>query len=176
MQVRRRTSSMKTPAGLLLLLACSIGWPQGKTPDTAKLANLIVIVKSTRTMTVYSGHTVLKTYRVALSRDPIGPKVRAGDHKVPEGDYVVDGKNAHSRFHLALHLSYPNATDRERARRLGVNPGGNIEIHGLPDNFAWIGRSQRLIDWTDGCIAVTNSEIEEIWRLVPVGTPVKIRL
>ncbi len=145
-----------------------------KVPVTEK-ADLVVIVKSARTMTLYRGGKILRSYNVALSRDPTGPKERAGDHKVPEGDYVIDSKNAHSRFHLALHVSYPNAGDRERARKFGVSPGGNIEIHGLERPFAWIGGLQRQVNWTDGCIAVTNSEIEEIWRLVPVGTHVEIR-
>ena len=117
----------------------------------------------------------LKTYKVALSSVPVGPKRREGDHKVPEGFYVVDAKNPHSQFHLALHISYPNAVDRERARKLGVKPGGNIEIHGLGNKFAWAGSLHRQIDWTDGCIAVTNSEIDEVWPLVSVGTPVEIR-
>jgi murein L,D-transpeptidase YafK len=173
--VRRLTNSVKAQLGLLLLLIWPAVWAASKTPGPAKRADLIVIVKSTRTMTLYSRHVVLKTYKVALSRDPVGPKERAGDHKVPEGDYVVDEKNAHSRFHLALHISYPNATDRERARKLGVSPGGNVEIHGLPDKYAWLGSVQHNVDWTDGCIAVTNAEIEQIWQLVPVGTPVEIK-
>ena len=89
--------------------------------------------------------------------------------------YFVDGKNAHSLFHRALHLSYPNAADRERARKLGVNPGGDIEIHGLPKQYAWMGAAHRSIDWTTGCIAVTNPEIDEIWGEVGVGTAVEIR-
>ncbi len=127
-------------------------------------------------MTLHRDGKVLKTYKVALSTVPIGAKEREGDHKVPEGLYMVDAKNAHSKFHLALHISYPNAADRERARKLGVKPGGNIEIHGLGSNFGWVGSLHREVDWTDGCIAVTNSEIEEIWPLVPVGTPVEILL
>ena len=94
---------------------------------------------------------------------------------MPEGQYVVDSKNLHSRFYLALHISYPNVVDQERARKAGVKPGGNIEIHGLGSAFGWVGSLQRQIDWTDGCIAVNNSEIEEIWALVRVGTPVEIR-
>ncbi|MGB6960474.1 MAG: L,D-transpeptidase family protein [Candidatus Acidiferrum sp.] len=137
-------------------------------------ADRIVVHKSERTMTLFRDSKVLKTYKVALSTDPVGPKEREGDHKVPEGLYVVDAKNAHSKFHLALHISYPNAADRERARKPGVKPGGNIEIHGLGPNFGWVGSLHRQVDWTDGCIAVTNSEIEEIWPLVPVGTAVEI--
>jgi murein L,D-transpeptidase YafK len=125
-------------------------------------------------MTLLRDGRILKTYKVALSREPIGPKEREGDHRVPEGLYVVDAKNPHSKFHLALHISYPNASDRDRARKLGVKPGGNIEIHGLGPNVAWVGSLHRQIDWTDGCIAVTNSEIEEIWQLVQIGTTVEI--
>jgi murein L,D-transpeptidase YafK len=138
-------------------------------------ADRIVVEKSARTMTLMQGAKVLKTYKVALSRKPVGAKEHEGDHKVPEGEYVVDSKNSHSRFHLALHISYPNAADREKARRRGVRPGGNIEIHGLDSKYAWVGSLQRQVDWTDGCIAVTNPEIEEIWPMVPVGTSVEIR-
>lgn len=166
-------AAMRAAAVWLLLLMCPGLWAAGKTP--AKTADLIVIVKSTHTMTLYSNGTVLKTYHVALSRDPVGPKEQAGDMKVPEGEYFVDRKNAHSQFHLALHLSYPNATDWARARKLGVNPGGDVDIHGLPKSYAWVGNLQHMADWTTGCIAVTNPEIEEIWRLVPVGTRVEIK-
>jgi murein L,D-transpeptidase YafK len=140
-----------------------------------KKANRIVIVKSARTLTLMSGGQVLKSYKVALGGDPVGPKVKAGDKKTPEGEYVIDSKNAKSRFHLALHISYPNAADRERARKLGVNPGGEVEIHGLESKYAWVGSLHRQINWTAGCIAVTNPEIEEIYKLVPLGTPVEIR-
>ena len=144
------------------------------TPSGQK-ADRIVIVKSERTLTLMSGGKVLKTYKIALGGDPVGPKVKAGDKKTPEGRYVIDSKNAKSRFHLALHVSYPDAADRERARKLGVSPGGNVEIHGLESKYAWVGSLHRQVNWTAGCIAVTNPEIDEIWPLVPVGTPVEIR-
>jgi murein L,D-transpeptidase YafK len=138
-------------------------------------ADKIVIVKSARSMTLFSGGKVLKTYKVALGSAPVGPKRVEGDHKTPEGDYVVDAKNPHSQFHLSLHISYPSAADRERARSVGQSPGGAIMIHGLAKPFAYLGPLHRQTDWTDGCIAVTNAEIEEIWKLVPVGTRVDIR-
>lgn len=138
-------------------------------------ADQILIYKSAHTMTLFKRQSVLRTYKIAIGRGPAGPKSTAGDHRTPEGDYVVDAKKADSRFYLALHLSYPNAADRERARRLGVNPGGDIEIHGIEKGLGWIGPLHRTFDWTDGCIAVTDPEIEEIWGLVPVGTPVEIR-
>jgi murein L,D-transpeptidase YafK len=135
----------------------------------------IVIVKSRREMTLMAGAKTLKTYKVALGAQPVGTKERQGDHKTPEGHYIIDAKIEHSRFHRALHISYPNEVDRERARKLGVSPGGAVEIHGVGDNFSWVGALHREMDWTDGCIAVTNEEIDEIWLMVPVGTPVDIR-
>jgi murein L,D-transpeptidase YafK len=136
-------------------------------------ADKILIVKSTRTMTLFHGAKVLKTYKVALGGAPVGPKRLQGDHKTPEGNYIVDSRNEHSQFHLALHISYPSAADRARARRLGASAGGDIMIHGLPNGYS-DARYTRT-DWTDGCVAVTNAEIEEIWRLAPVGTRVEIR-
>jgi len=95
--------------------------------------------------------------------------------QVPEGKYTIDEKKPQSRFHLALHVSYPNAVDRAHAKKLGVEPGGEIEIHGLEKKYAWVGSMHRAKDWTDGCIAVTDAEIEEIYPLVAVGTAVEIR-
>ena len=145
---------------------------QGKAKQEA---DKILIIKSAHTMTLLRSGKALKTYKVALGGVPVGPKRVEGDHKTPEGEYVVDAKNAHSRFHLALHISYPSAADTETARKLGSRPGGAIMIHGLASSFAYLGPLHRQTDWTDGCIAVTNPEIEEIWRLVPVGTRVEIR-
>jgi murein L,D-transpeptidase YafK len=138
-------------------------------------ADKIVILKSARSMTLFSGGKVLKTYKVALGSVPLGPKQVEGDHKTPEGNYVIDAKNPHSQFHLSLHISYPSAADKERARTMGRTSGGAIMIHGLSKSFAYLGPLHRQTDWTDGCIAVTNAEIEEIWKLVPVGTRVEIR-
>jgi murein L,D-transpeptidase YafK len=138
-------------------------------------ADKIVILKSARSMTLLSGGKVLKTYKVALGSVPIGPKRVEGDHKTPEGDYIIDAKNAHSQFHLSLHISYPSAADQQRASSMRARPGGAIMIHGLAAPFAYLGPLHRQSDWTDGCVAVTNAEIEEIWKLVPVGAKVEIR-
>lgn len=155
---------------LLLLAVVSLASPAAK-----PIADRILIVKSTRTMTLYSGNKVLRTYKVALGTVPVGPKRVEGDHKTPEGIYTIDAKNPQSQFHLSLHISYPDATDRERAHKLGARPGSAIMIHGLPAGYAYLGALHRRVDWTDGCVAVTNAEIEEIWKLVPVGTRVEIR-
>jgi murein L,D-transpeptidase YafK len=157
-----------------LLIFLIIGLCCGTMASTVQ-ADKIVIEKSKRTMTLLSGKKVLKTYKVALGRVPVGPKRVEGDHKTPEGSYVIDAKNPHSLFHLALHISYPSAEDQQRARGLRVRPGGAIMIHGLPKAFAYLGALHRQSDWTDGCVAVTNAEIEEIWTLVPVGAKVEIR-
>ena len=126
-------------------------------------------------MSLLEGNRVLKTYKVALGGNPKGAKDRQGDHKTPEGVYFVDAKKNNSQFYKALHLSYPNARDRERAKRLGVNPGGDVEIHGLGPKWGWIGARHRATDWTDGCIAVTNEEIDEIYPLIKISTPIEIR-
>ncbi len=131
--------------------------------------------KSKRTLKLMAGGKVVKSYKVALGEQPVGPKDRAGDHKTPEGAYTVDAKYPNSEFHKALHVSYPNQMDRERAKKLGVKAGGDIEIHGLGDKWGWVGAWHREVDWTDGCIVVTNEEIDEVYPLVQVGTPVEIK-
>jgi len=122
-----------------------------------------------------SGPTVLKTYKISLGTTPVGPKQRQGDHKTPEGHYVIDRRNPKSRFYRSLHISYPNADDRARAAQSEIDPGGDIMIHGLPNGFGWFGDLHLLHDWTDGCIAVSDEEMDEIWRAVPDGTPIEIK-
>lgn len=158
---------------LLCVLSLVAGWSADRQP--IQQADRIVILKSERTMTLLHKGKVLRTYKVALGGEPRGPKQRAGDNRTPEGEYTIDLRNSHSQFHLSLHISYPNQADRERARRLGVDPGGDIMIHGLPAGYSWLGAAHRQMDWTLGCIAVTNSEIEEIWKMVPLGTKVEIK-
>jgi murein L,D-transpeptidase YafK len=126
-------------------------------------------------MSLLSNGNVIKSYKVALGKGSGGAKQREGDHETPEGMYVIDSRNAHSRFHRALHISYPNADDRKRVKALGLDPGGQIMIHGIQNGLGWIGSSHQRIDWTDGCIAVTDAEMDEIWKLVPNGTNVEIR-
>jgi murein L,D-transpeptidase YafK len=143
-------------------------------PPTAR-ADRVVVAKKAHTLTLLDHGKVLKEYKVALGGNPIGPKTRQGDHKTPEGTYTLDRRNNHSQFYRAIHISYPNTEDRARARKSGVPPGGDIMLHGLPNHYGWLRSAHRAHDWTDGCIAVTNEEIDEIWRAVPDGTPVEIR-
>jgi murein L,D-transpeptidase YafK len=138
-------------------------------------ADRVLVMKKDRTLTLLAKGQVLKTYKVALGGTPVGPKTRQGDHKTPEGIYILDRRNAASQFHRALHISYPNAQDRAQARKQNLSPGGEVFVHGLPNGYGWTGKGHRMKDWTDGCIAVTDEEIEEIWRRVPDGTPIEIR-
>jgi len=135
----------------------------------------ILIEKSTRRLMLISRGEVLKSYKIALGGNPIGPKERQGDNKTPVGTYFIDARNRDSRFHLSLHISYPNERDKKRAKELGVSPGGDIMIHGIKNGFSWVGDAHTGVDWTKGCIAVTDQEIEEIAMLAPNGTIVEIR-
>ncbi len=159
----------------LLFLLLTLAVPAAATPAPVLQADRIVVEKSARRLLLLAEGRVIRRYPIALGRRPRGPKKEQGDLRTPEGTYVIDYRNPQSRFHRALHISYPSAADLARARRLGVPAGGDIMIHGLPDDLAMIGEAHRISNWTRGCIAVTNREIEEIWRLVPDGTIVEIR-
>jgi murein L,D-transpeptidase YafK len=135
----------------------------------------IVVEKSARQLSVFRGGEKLKTYRVALGRNPVGAKEEAGDMKTPEGVYAIDYRNPRSDYHLALHVSYPSAQDNARATERGVNAGFDIMVHGLPNGAGWLGAFHRRKDWTAGCIALTDEEIEELWRVTPDGIPIEIR-
>lgn len=138
-------------------------------------ADKILIEKKERRLTLFSKGEVIKTYKVALGGNPDGPKERHGDNKTPEGSYLIDSRNRDSQYHLSLHISYPNERDKKRAKQLGVSPGGDIMIHGIKNGFAWVGALHTGLDWTKGCIAVTDEEIEEIAKLSANGTVVEIR-
>ena len=138
------------------------------------LVDKVIINKAKRELLLMHAGNTVKSYRVALGRNPVGPKTKQGDGKTPEGVYSISGRNPASAFHRALRVSYPNSADRAQAKRLGVAPGGDIMIHGLPNGREYIGKAHRLSDWTEGCIAVTNAEMEEIWGLVHNGTRVEI--
>ena len=161
-----------------VIAAVSVGavpFESSQTLTSGTAADRVVIEKAARTLSLFSGERKLKTYRIALGSNPRGAKQQEGDGRTPEGTYAIDGRRKDSAYHLALHISYPNAEDRRRARARGVSPGGAIMIHGLPNGMAAIGKAHVLRDWTEGCIAVTNEEIEEIWRVVPNGTRVVIK-
>lgn len=159
--------------GLGLGLICVPAFAQRATGGLH--ADRVMVLKKDRTLQLLSQGKVIKSYKVALGGDSIGPKTQQGDHKTPEGVYVLDSRNAHSQFYKSIHISYPSPHDRAAARSKGVSPGGDVFVHGLPSGYKWVGASHRLKDWTDGCIAVTDEEIDEIWAAVADGTPIEIR-
>lgn len=134
----------------------------------------ILVEKQKHSMTVFYRDQSLKQFRIALGFSPKGHKIHEGDGRTPEGQYYIIDKNPNSKFHLSLKLSYPSPKDKQYAHKKGVNPGGNIMIHGLSPFNEQTGKWHAMRDWTLGCIAVTNEEIEEIFRLADIGTPVKI--
>jgi murein L,D-transpeptidase YafK len=142
---------------------------------SSKTIDHVLVLKKRRTLQLLHGDKVVKSYKVALGGDPVGPKRKQGDGKTPEGLYILDRRNAKSQFYMSIHISYPNAEDRQQARRHGVSPGGDIFLHGLGRKYGWVGSAHTAHDWTNGCIAVTNEEIDEIWKLVKDGTPIEIR-
>ena len=165
-------------AGLILICALAIylyahhNWnllPDGTTIDR------IVVKKSARRLSIFRDGDQIKSYRIALGRSPVGAKREEGDMKTPEGIYKIDGRNLQSSFHLALHISYPSDEDDKRAAARGVSAGFDIMIHGIQNGRGWIGAFHRWKDWTAGCIAVTDEEIEELWRVTPDGTTIEIR-
>ena len=158
----------------LAVLATTRESPAPALPEALR-ADHILVEKSAHRLTLLAGDRVLKRYAVALGHGGLAPKTREGDDRTPEGSYRIDGRNPLSHYHLALHISYPEPRDVQAAAFRGEPPGGDIMIHGLPNGFGGIGSRHRVVDWTAGCIAVTDAEIEEIWHAVPDGTPVEIR-
>lgn len=143
----------------------------------ADLGNVdkIVVHKKSRQLSLFNNNTLVKSYPISLGKTPIGHKMQEGDSKTPEGAYTIDWRHPNSSYHIALHISYPNSNDKVKAKERGVNPGGDIMIHGMPNGLGWLYSSLlKNRDWTDGCIAVSNSAIEEIASAVKIGTPIVI--
>ncbi len=156
---------------LILLLIAFPATAADKTVDN------ILVEKSIRKMYLRFGNENIKEYTIRLGPNPTGHKEQEGDGKTPEGKYTISGRNPKSAYHLSLRISYPNAADKSRAAAKKVSPGGDIMIHGYPNYTpnAAFDVIHKNYDWTEGCIAVTDKEIEEIWKLVPNGTPIEIK-
>jgi murein L,D-transpeptidase YafK len=175
MKQRSLKAALLLSAGCLLCLTLIGVLPSSRAQKPPEKADSILILKKDHVLELLAGGKVIRTYKVALGRGGLAPKDREGDGRTPEGHYIIDSRNASGHYHKALHISYPDAADRARAEKLGVSPGGAIMIHGLPNGTGWLGSTHRVYDWTLGCVAVTDDEIDEIWKMAPVGTPVEIR-
>lgn len=137
-------------------------------------ADEVIVNKHQRSLLLMKNGKCIKKYRISLGNNPIGHKTQENDGKTPEGKYIIDYRNPRSKYHLSLHISYPNESDKLQAKLRGVSPGGNIMIHGMPNNSSELKWYKRRKDWTAGCIAVTNDEMEEIWDAVSNRTPIRI--
>jgi murein L,D-transpeptidase YafK len=170
--IRFRLGFMRTfAASVLLVTLLSTGFAQNGDGGVDRL----IVYKSERKLVLLSDGKELRTDKIALGSEPVGPKSRQGDHRTPEGLYVLDSRNPNSHYYKAFHISYPNARDVANAKKLGVSPGGDTMLHGLPKEYAWVGKSHVLHDWTDGCVAVSDEEMDEIWKMVRVGAAIEIR-
>lgn len=158
---------------VLLIVALGFGamlWPSGDAFAQLPKADKLVVYKAKRTMHLMRNGWVFRSYAIRLGDHPKGQKIFEHDGRTPEGNYIIDGRNANSQFHLSLHIDYPKVEHVARAAKYNTSAGGAIFIHGTP------GKGKRYAgDWTNGCIAVLNHEIEEIWRTVDDGTPIEIR-
>ena len=149
----------------LLMTACAV----------PPKADVVLVEKSQNKMYLYQRGKILKSYDVAFGQNPIGHKIQEGDHRTPEGRYNLSYKNINSQFYKSIRINYPSAKDIARAKKRGVKPGGDIVIHGMPNEVGNYMGPISPKNWTQGCIAVRNHEMDQIWRLVDVNTPIEIR-
>lgn len=140
----------------------------------ADVADKVMVKKKERKMVLMQDGKVIRSYSVSLGPNPVGHKQQQGDGRTPEGKYRLDYRNANSKFYKSMHVSYPAAADTKSAKARGVQPGGMIMVHGSPNQYGWAGAPLKFVDWTDGCIAVTNEEMDEIWKMVKDGTEIVI--
>ncbi len=160
---------------LCLLLFTLVPLPVAANEDDASSVDRVLVLKSERELHLIRGDRRVASYRISLGPEPEGHKLFAGDSRTPEGRYRLDWRNPDSDYYRSIHISYPNREDREKARAWGLDPGGNIMIHGLPNDAGDLAFAFEGLDWTDGCIAVNNRAMDEIWQRVTIGTPIEIR-
>lgn len=145
------------------------------TVSAVQKADLVLVVKSKEKLFLIKEEKIIKAYKVVFGANPVGHKRQEGDERTPEGRYILDYKNPKSAFYKAIRISYPNEQDRKQAAQRGVDPGGQIMIHGQKNGYGWMAPVLQNINWTDGCIAVSNHDMDEIWKAVDVGTPIVIK-
>lgn len=157
---------------ILFAVACSVlAWPA----NAAQKADLVRVSKSESTLYLLNNGQVFASFHVVFGRNPQGSKQQEGDHRTPEGRYVLDTKNEKSAFYKAIHISYPSPEDRARAVKLGVSAGGSVMVHGQKNGFAWLEPLAQHFNWTNGCIALRNEDMEVVWNAVDADTPIEIQ-
>jgi murein L,D-transpeptidase YafK len=138
-------------------------------------ADRVVVEKTTSKLHLMRDGEVFASFRVAFGKNPKGHKERQGDGRTPEGKYTLDYKNPNSSYYKSIHISYPNSADRQHARKLGVDPGGDIMIHGQPNGKEFFTAITQLFNWTNGCIALSNADMDRVWEAVDIPTPIEIK-
>lgn len=166
---------MKLRLYKLTILIASMLAPAMISAADFPMADLVVVEKGKRELHLLADGEIFRTFKIALGIVPEGDKKQEGDFKTPEGRYLLDARNPNSEYFLSIHISYPNATDRRESANLGVNPGSAIMIHGQPNEPTRSETYYRTQDWTNGCIAVSNSDMIDIWLMTPDNTPIEIR-
>lgn len=159
---------------VILPLGIYYFYPEPKLPSNTKI-NSLIVYKSKRQMEAYFDGKLLKVYKISLGRNPIGDKQFEGDKKTPEGVYYINAKNPKSGYHKNLGISYPDKEDVKISKTIGKPSGGDVKIHGLKNGQSFISKFQRWYDWTAGCIAVTNEEVDELYETVDIGTKIEIK-
>ena len=171
--MKARVAKMVPRCLFAVSLILAIAIPAQVLGDQA--ADAVLVVKSERRLYLLRENEAIASYPVTFGSNPQGHKAREGDERTPEGRYELDWKNAHSAFYKAIHVSYPNASDRAEAAANNEDPGGAIMIHGQKNGYGWLSPLSRFFNWTDGCIALSDSDMEEVWQKVEAGTPIEIR-
>jgi len=143
--------------------------------ESAQKADSVLVIKAENRLYLISDGIAFASFRATFGANPVGHKQRQGDERTPEGNYVLDYKNPNSQFYKSIHVSYPNAKDRKNARRLGVDPGGDIMIHGQTNGWGWAAPVAQFFPWTDGCVALSDRDMDKVWESVDSGTPIEIR-
>lgn len=138
-------------------------------------ADEVLVIKSENRLYLLKDGERYASFKVVFGGDPKGHKEQQGDQRTPEGRYTLDSKNPNSRFYKSIHVSYPNQKDRAHAQKLGVDPGGDIKIHGQTNGWGWASPVMQLFSWTDGCVALSNSNMDKVWEAIDPGTPIEIR-
>lgn len=160
---------------LISMLPCAAHAGEIELGADIEQADRVVVFKAQRRLQLMKDGVTLREMDIALGLAPTGHKIQSGDSRTPEGEYVLDMRNPDSDFFLSIHVSYPNSADLARAAALGVDAGGQIMIHGLPNSMRFEEASYSGWDWTDGCIAVSNADMIDIWLMTPDMTPIEIR-
>lgn len=148
--------------------------PDSSSASSLGKIDLVVVTKSKAKMVLMRNGKVMRQYRIAMGDRPKGHKLKEGDQRTPEGRYILDYKKSDSAYYRAIHISYPNDEDKLRAKALGISPGGQIMIHGQNPNSSLTPEEAQKFNWTDGCIAITNRQMDELWGSIEPGTPIEI--